>query len=61
MKKEHWDESEIENLLKQSPKVTDNRSKEEVFQRLLDEGAFSEQSPQPQKKLLNRKEFAGRH
>ncbi|MER2036936.1 MAG: hypothetical protein ABS944_02230 [Solibacillus sp.] len=55
MKKEHWDESEIENLLKQSPKVTDNRSKEEVFQRLLDEGAFSEQSPQPQKKVVKPK------
>ena len=49
MNKEQWDEEALENLFKQAPKVTDHRTKEEVFQRLVDEGSFNEQPPQPQK------------
>ncbi|MGE7982402.1 hypothetical protein [Solibacillus sp. NPDC093137] len=45
MKKEHWDEKEIEIFLKKAPKVTDHRSKDEVFNRLMDEGAFNEDPP----------------
>lgn len=45
MKKEHWDEKEIELFLKKAPKVTDHRSKDEVFNRLMDEGAFNEDPP----------------
>jgi len=48
MKKEHWDEKEIELFLKKAPKVTDHRSKDEVFNRLMDEGAFNEDPPQLQ-------------
>lgn len=48
MKKEHWDEKEIESFLKKAPKVTDHRSKDEVFNRLMDEGAFNEDLPQLQ-------------
>ena len=46
MKKEPWDEEQIESYFKQAPKVTDHRTKDEVFKRLVDEGAFNEQSPQ---------------
>lgn len=45
MKKEHLDEKEIELFLKVAPKVTDHRSKDEVFNRLMDEGAFNEDPP----------------
>ncbi|OBW56584.1 hypothetical protein A9986_11385 [Solibacillus silvestris] len=45
MKKEHWDEKEIELFLKKAPKVTDHRSKDEVFNRLKDDGAFNEDPP----------------
>ncbi|MEK3765169.1 MULTISPECIES: hypothetical protein [unclassified Solibacillus] len=48
MKKERWDEENLEQLLKQAPKVTDHRTKDEIFNRLKDEGAFSEEPPQIQ-------------
>lgn len=48
MKKEHWDEKDIELFLKEAPKVTDHRPKDEVFNRLKDEGAFNEDPPQQQ-------------
>ncbi|MGN7476525.1 hypothetical protein ACTHOQ_01615 [Solibacillus silvestris] len=48
MKKEYWDEENIESLLKQAPKVNDHRTKDEVFNRLVDEGAFNEQPPRKQ-------------
>ena len=49
MKKERWDEEALENLFKQAPKVTDHRTKDEVLQRLNDEGSFNEQPPEQQK------------
>ncbi|MER2189552.1 MAG: hypothetical protein ABS951_01245 [Solibacillus sp.] len=54
MKQEHWDDEQIESLLKQAPKVQDTRQKEEVFKRLQEEGAFSARQKQavlPQKKF----------
>ncbi|MBD8031954.1 hypothetical protein [Solibacillus merdavium] len=48
MKKERWDEENLEQLLKQAPKVTDHRTKDEIFNRLKDDGAFNEQPPQIQ-------------
>lgn len=48
MKKEHWDEKDIELFLKEAPRVTDHRTKDEVFNRLKDEGAFNEDPPQQQ-------------
>lgn len=52
MKQEHWDEEQIESLLKQTPKMRDVRSKEEVFKRLQEEELFEEeQSVLPQKKF----------
>ncbi|MEK4699122.1 hypothetical protein MKX47_05955 [Solibacillus sp. FSL R7-0668] len=49
MNKEPWKEEDLENLFKQAPKVTDHRTKDEVLQRLIDEGVFNEQPPQQQK------------
>lgn len=54
MKQEHWDDEQIEALLKQAPKVQDTRQKEEVLKRLQEEGAFSvtqKQVVQPPKKF----------
>lgn len=48
MKKERWEEENLEQLLKQAPKVTDHRTKDEIFNRLKDDGAFNEQPPQIQ-------------
>lgn len=49
MNKEQWDDEKLNNLFKQAPKVTDHRTKDEVLQRLIDEGTFNEQLPQQQK------------
>lgn len=54
MKREHWDDEQIESLLKQAPKIQDTRSKEDVFKRLQDEGVFlgeQKQTVLPQKKF----------
>lgn len=48
MKDEKWSEQEIEELLSQAPKVHDNRSKEDVFARLQEAGAFEEEKTQVQ-------------
>lgn len=46
MKDEKWSEQEIEELLSQAPKIHDNRSKEDVFARLQEAGAFEEEGKQ---------------
>lgn len=52
MKQEHWNDEQIEALLKQAPKMQDARSKEEVFSRLQESGAFKPEQPVlPQKKF----------
>lgn len=54
MKQERWDDEQIESLLKQAPKMHDTRSKEDVFKRLQDDGAFldvEKQTVLPQKKF----------
>ncbi|MEO4053266.1 hypothetical protein [Solibacillus sp. CAU 1738] len=38
-----WNEQDIESLLKQAPKIHDNRSKEDVFARLQADGVFDEE------------------
>ena len=43
MKDDKWSEQEIEELLSQAPKIHDNRSKEDVFARLQEAGAFEEE------------------
>ena len=48
MKDEKWSEQEIEELLSQAPKIHDNRSKEDVFARLQEAGAFEEEKTQVQ-------------
>ena len=48
MKDEKWSEQEIEELLSQAPKIHDNRSKEDVFARLQEAGAFEEEKIQVQ-------------
>ena len=48
MKDEKWSEQEIEELLSQAPKIHDNRSKEDVFARLQEAGAFEEEEIQVQ-------------
>lgn len=45
MNHEHWDEERIEELLKKVPKIHDARSKEEVFERLKQDGVFDEVPP----------------
>ncbi|MFF5993571.1 hypothetical protein AAGS61_02300 [Lysinibacillus sp. KU-BSD001] len=45
MKDEKWGEQEIEKLLSQAPKIQDNRSKEDVFAKLKEAGAFEEEVP----------------
>jgi hypothetical protein len=42
MKKEHWEEQEIEQLLSQMPKIKDERPKEQLLQKLIEAGAFEE-------------------
>ena len=57
MKDEKWSEQELEELLSQAPKIHDNRSKEDVFARLQEAGAFEEEEIQVQqvvKKKYNR-------
>lgn len=46
MNEEKWDELDIEKLLEQAPKIQDHRSKEDVFAKLQQAGAFEEDSPQ---------------
>ncbi|ATP42376.1 hypothetical protein CSE16_05755 [Solibacillus sp. R5-41] len=56
MKKDFWDEDQIEQLLKQTPKITDDRSKDEIFQRLKESDAFdshTEQQPVIVKKKMH--------
>ncbi|WP_332649306.1 hypothetical protein [Lysinibacillus sp. 54212] len=45
MNDEKWDELDIEKLLEQAPKIQDNRSKEDVFAKLQQAGAFEEEHP----------------
>lgn len=47
MNKDDWNEENLEALFKQVPKVEDLRTKDELFQRLQNEGAFDEE-PQEQ-------------
>ena len=46
MKKKQWNENQIEELLHKAPKIHDERSKEEVLQRLRESGAFQQQQQQ---------------
>ena len=55
MKKEQWNEENLESLFKQAPKVTDYRTKDDVLKRLIDEGAFNEPSPQQKTEVVNHK------
>lgn len=51
-----WDEDQIEQLLQQAPKITDERSKDEVLQRLKESAAFeshTEQQSVIMKKKMN--------
>lgn len=55
-KKGFWDENQIEQLLEQAPKITDERSKDEVLQRLKESAVFdshTEQQPVIVKKKMN--------
>lgn len=42
MNQDNWDEKKIEQLLSNAPKIIDQRSKDEVFQRLKEEGLFDD-------------------
>lgn len=56
MSHDKWDENKIEELLSNFPKVKDTRSKEDILQRLKDDGVFDEEpsdtpkQQQPKKK-----------
>lgn len=45
MSHEKWDDNKIEQLLSNAPKVHDQRSKEEVLQRLKNDGLFDDEAP----------------
>lgn len=49
MNHENWDEKKIEQLLSNAPKIIDQRSKDEIFQRLKEEGLFDDK---PSKKVV---------
>lgn len=51
MSHEKWDDENIEQILSNMPNVEDKRSKDEVFQRLKDSGAFE----QKQVKIVKKK------
>jgi hypothetical protein len=50
MKNEKWDDQQLEELLSKAPKIQDHRSKEDVFARLKEAGAFEEEPVQLSKK-----------
>lgn len=53
MSHDKWDENKIEELLSSFPKVKDTRSKEDILQKLKDDGVFDEEpsdSPKQTKK-----------
>lgn len=56
MKNEKWDDQQLEELLSKAPKIQDHRSKEDVFARLKEAGAFEEEPVQRSKKK-SRKPF----
>lgn len=56
MKKDFWNEDQIEQLLKGAPKIADERTKDDVLQRLKASGAFdshTEQQPVIGKKKMH--------
>lgn len=50
MKNEKWDDQQLEELLSKAPKLQDHRSKEDVFARLKQAGAFEEEPVQLDKR-----------
>lgn len=50
MKNEKWDDKQLEELLSKAPKIQDHRSKEDVFARLKEAGAFEEEPVQHTRK-----------
>ncbi|WLR43775.1 hypothetical protein LC087_06500 [Bacillus carboniphilus] len=52
MKKSHWNDKEIESLLKQLPPLKDNQSKEKLFEKI---------SERNQEKAHLKKEFSSGH
>ncbi|MEK4424728.1 hypothetical protein [Solibacillus sp. FSL K6-1523] len=55
-KREFWDENQIEKLLEKAPKITDERSKDEVLQRLKESAVFdshTEKQPIKMKKKMS--------
>lgn len=43
MSHENWDDNKIEQLLSNAPRIQDNRSKEDVLQRLKNDGVFDDE------------------
>lgn len=55
MSHEKWDDNKIEQLLSNSPKIHDQRSKDDVFQRLKNDGLFDEMPSEHTKKRIQPK------
>ncbi|MBM7610444.1 type II secretory pathway pseudopilin PulG [Lysinibacillus composti] len=55
MSHEKWDDNKIEQLLSNSPKIQDQRSKDDVFQRLKNDGLFDEMPSEKTKKRIQPK------
>nr|WP_106784613.1 hypothetical protein [Lysinibacillus timonensis] len=56
MSHEKWDEKNIEELLSSAPKIKDTRSKDDILQRLKDDGLFDEE-PSETSKVIKKKKF----
>lgn len=54
MNNDNWNEEKIEQLLSNAPKIIDHRSKEEVFQRLKEEGVFDDKPMKKEKVVKSR-------
>lgn len=53
MTHDQWDDDKIENLLSNAPKIHDQRSKDEIFQRLKEDGLFDEEPLKKKRKRFN--------
>ncbi|MEK9197999.1 hypothetical protein ACH0B5_01445 [Ureibacillus sp. 179-F W5.1 NHS] len=53
MTHDQWDDDKIENLLSNVPKIHDQRSKDEVLQRLKEDGLFDEEPLKKTRKKFN--------
>ncbi|CAM5182424.1 Sporulation and spore germination protein OS=Ureibacillus acetophenoni OX=614649 GN=SAMN05877842_10420 PE=4 SV=1 [Ureibacillus acetophenoni] len=52
MSHNQWDDDKIEELLSTVPKVKDTRTKDEILQRLKDDGVFDEEPSETKEPII---------